>query len=64
MNRSSLDRIAPLCRQADPKIGREACSDVWKKTGLIVINPQHLNWVDAVAATQLAERLYGKRPTG
>lgn len=59
--RSSLGRLAPLCRESDPSLGRDACRGVWHNTGLIVINPAHLGWVDQTAAVQLAERLYGKR---
>ncbi len=59
--RSTLAHFAPLCREADPALGRAACKQVWHETGLIVINPAHLGWAQATRACQMATELYGKR---
>lgn len=58
---STLETFAPLCREPDPAIGRRACAQVWRQTGLIVINPEHLGWADQTRAVQLAVSIYGPR---
>ncbi len=60
-SRSSLTSFAPLCREADPALGRSACAKVWHETGLFVANPAHFNFVGETQVRQLAEQLYGKR---
>lgn len=60
-SRSSLDMIAPLCRESDPSLGRSACARIWHETGLLVVNPKHFSWVGERKAMELGRELYGER---
>lgn len=60
--RSSLAGLAPLCREPDDSLARQAAARAWHDHGIVLINPNWLrSWTDQTQAELLAEKLWGKR---
>jgi hypothetical protein len=60
--RSSLSRLAPAIRDADPDAGRKAAQAAWQTHGLVMIRPEWLrNEWDREMLRTLAETVHGKR---
>ena len=61
---SSLGRFAHLWKEPHNEHARAAAREAWQNTGLILINPEWLGWVERQQAINLAEKLHGKRKAG
>jgi len=59
--RSPLAPFARLMNDPHDVHARLAAKQAWQNTGLILINPAWLGWVDRQQAVILAEKLHGKR---
>jgi hypothetical protein len=60
--KSSLERIAPLCREPDEGNARRGAAWAWHEHGMLVLRPEWLNgWAQRQEAENMGNKLWGKR---